>query len=191
MNEIIDTYNESNGSVYFAMGSSYYYFDVGQSFQNLNKEMLLNSCKFYLNKVGSPTGNAVARIFNLSGTSGTSGIPDGYTPLETSDSLDVSIISGAGLQEFTFNGDLLLHPNGYYAIDLNYENGGIDNYILFGLDNTSPTHDGNLFGAAGGSGWVPQSDNDAIFYVYGTELDWGGAEIDGKYPLPALVIWYN
>ena len=60
---------------------------VGQSFTG--NGLILNSAEFYLKKKGSPTGNAVVKIYAHSGTYGTSSVPTG-SALATSDNFDVS-----------------------------------------------------------------------------------------------------
>ena len=64
---IIDSYSETNQDDLWNIDSSWPF--LGQSFTATN-EIVLNSCKFYLKKVNSPTGNATAQIYAHTGPYG-------------------------------------------------------------------------------------------------------------------------
>jgi len=125
----------------------------------------LDSVKFYLSKIGSPTGNAVARLFAHSGTYGSSSVPTG-SPLATSDTFDVSgLTTSPALITFDFTGDdrITLSSDTYYVVTLYYTGGDWDNVVLLGRRETSCSHSGN-------SGYYDTSwhieSNDCIFYIY-------------------------
>lgn len=160
---LIDSYSESNyTATSFGVGNGTNT-KVGQSFTG-NGETL-DLCKFYLEKMGSPTGNAVAKVYAHAGTFGSGGLPTGAV-LATSDNFDVSTLSGIGknLETLTFTGanKITLTNGTKYFITLEYDNGDAGNYVLIGIDSSSPTHNGNA--AYDNGSWVASS-YDAIFYV--------------------------
>ena len=167
-NVILDSYSESNknGNSGFYLGSQN---SQGQSFHNTNS-IKLTKCKFYLNSFSSPTGNATATIYAHSGTFGVDGVPTGPV-LATSDPVDVSGISGSfELVEFTFSGanQIALSANTNYFLILNYSNGdAFGSGIGFGLDNSSPSADGNS-AILTGVNWAVQDTQDYCFYIYGS-----------------------
>lgn len=165
MANIIDSYPESN---YANNGSIYSSFPAdGQSFTVSVADHKLNSCKFYLEKIGSPTGNAVAKLYSHSGTYGSSSVPN--SSLATSGTFDVSTLSAVSYQliTFTFTGvnKVLLANATYYCIVVEYSGGDINNRVSVGLDDTSPSHSGNRFYYGAGT-WNVSASHDDIFYVY-------------------------
>jgi hypothetical protein len=162
---LFDTYNESNRT-----GETTIYNDVrefqGQAFLN-NNEIVLDSCKFYLQKVGSPTGSAYAKLYACSGTAGVDAKPTG-SALATSDAFDVSTLSTSlGLATFNFTGAerVTLSANTTYAIVYNYGGGDVSNQTKISYDGT-PTHAGNLVYSVVGATWNSHA-YDTIFYIYG------------------------
>jgi len=95
----IDSYSESHQDLAITLQAGGGNTKVGQSFTGDGNA--LNSCKFYLQKSGSPTGNAVATLYAHTGTFGTNGTPTGAA-LATSDNFDVSTLT-TNLQLITFN----------------------------------------------------------------------------------------
>jgi hypothetical protein len=130
---------------------------------------IITSAKFYLRKAGSPTGNAYAVLYAMTGTYGTSGKPTGAA-LATSNPFDVSTLTTSNvLIEFTFS-DADEQVADYYCIAFeNPESGTINanDYTRVGRDGTSPNATGNVAYFTNG-GWTAQSTSDACFYVYGT-----------------------
>ena len=168
---LIDSYSESNYDIPGGMCNG----DAikrGQSFTASGIKKL-TSYDFYLKKaLGSPTGNAVAKLYAHSGTYGTSSVPTG-SALATSDALDVSTLTGNfQLITFTFTGaQQYVLGAGYYCIAIEYSGGDVSNYIEVGLDGSSPTHSGNMIQWY--TEWTAVSTYDVIFYVYGIPI--GGA----------------
>ena len=70
---IADSYSETNYDDYFSESNESNTSECGQSFTGDGG--VLNNCKFYIKKTGSPTGNAYAKIYAHSGTFGISSIP--------------------------------------------------------------------------------------------------------------------
>jgi hypothetical protein len=157
---VVDSYSETNASnsTWLYSGSTT---KVGQSF-TVSSDVILTSAQFYLKKSGSPTGNAVAKLYAHSGTYGTSSKDTG-SALATSDNFDVSTLTTSNqLISFTFSGaNQYSMTAGYYCITLEYSGGDVSNKVVFNFDSTSPTHSGNFFTT------VPQDVNDCCFYVNG------------------------
>lgn len=166
---IQDFYSETNYSG-VAVFLGYSYGRCGQTFTP-ESTSILSSCEFYLKKTGSPTGNIVAKLYNHTGTWGSSGKPTG-SALATSNSIDVSTIGTSyGLLSFTFPVEYITLLDTKYCISLEYSDGSAGNYISVGLDHSSPTHQGNLYTTnIGSSTYSTYSTYDAPFYVYGTDL---------------------
>ena len=179
MSVLIDSYSEANGSAWVSIVDADMS-GVCQSFKP-TKNYTLTSCKFYLTPDGSPTGNAVAKLYAHTGTFGTTSEPTG-SALATSDNLDVSTIVSAGLKELTFSTGYILAENIPYVIAIEYLNGDASNFVMVGVDSTSPTHEGN-YGLASSGSYTGDEVFDTLFYVYGDELS---PTIDQKYSLPAF-----
>lgn len=127
---------------------------------------------FRLKKEGSPTGNAHAVLYVMSGTYGVDGLPTG-SALATSDDFDVSTLTDSVVwYDFTFTGEqqYQMQADTYYCIA--FENptaGTIDggNYVLFAYDDTV-IHGLKIFGDYHDSDWDSYLNDKAAFYVYGT-----------------------
>lgn len=162
---LLDSYSESNkdanGSVYSGgpQGTQ-----IGQSFtapQTINAY----SAKFYLQKVGAPTGTISALLAAHAGVFGTSSEPTGAVLIQGD--LDVSTITTGSynLYEFLFSGTYELQSGTNYVVVIEYTGGDGSNYVDVGVDVSSPTHGGNIWDAAGG----PDSGVDCIFFIYGQD----------------------
>jgi hypothetical protein len=141
--ELVDSYSEANSGGHFSLYSTQIT-RVAQSFTVTNASTL-GSAKFYIFKAGSPTGNAVVKLYAHSGVYGTSSEPTGAA-LATSDNLDVSTLTGSyQLKTFTFSGanQYALQAATKYVISIEFTGGDGSNYVGVGTDSTSPTHSGN------------------------------------------------
>ena len=174
MAKLIDSYPESNqsGTLSFGIPGG---LDLahGQALAVVNA-FVLDSAKFHLRKSGSPTGNAVARVYACTGTPGSDGRPTGAA-LAVSDDFDVSSLTTTlQLVTFAFSGAnrITLNASTNYCIAVEYSGGTSGNYLLAGYDSTSATHAGNrCYLSSGGVNWW-NSTNDIIFYLYGEGNDW-------------------
>ena len=169
MSTIIDSYSESNSNANVVIREGVQ-LSIGQSFTANNS--VLSSCKFYLQKTGSPTGNATATIYAHSGTYGTDSIPTG-SALATSENIDVSTFPISNqLIEFTFTGEnkITLTNETYYIVTVNYSGGDSSNCIYLGEDTSSPTSSGNYCQYTTELGWVGVGSFAACFYVYGDKI---------------------
>lgn len=139
------------------------YEKLGQSFKCIESGYL-SSIKVKLIKHLSPTGNMVAKIFTHSGVYGSTSVPG--TLLATSDILDVSTVSSAGVSEyiftFTTTNPLLLN-NSYYVFGLEYSGGDLNNYINV-IYKSGNFYNGNA--SQGTSSYVANNSIDLYFYTY-------------------------
>ena len=169
---LVDSYSETNSDTDGNIGVGVSYQMRGQSFPG--KVGTLSTCKFYIKRVSTATGNAVARLYSHSGTYGTSSIGD--TLLASSDNYDVSTIDTSyGLITFTFSGAAKYSLTGAnYWIGVYYNGGDGSKYISTGADRSSASHGGNA--ARNDGAWDAQSTTDYCFYVY-ADFVGGGAAI--------------
>jgi hypothetical protein len=160
---------DSYGTEYYSGDSEFigasYRTIVSQSFTG--KAGNLTGCKFYLSKVGNPTGNITAKLYSHSGTFGISSLPD--TLLATSDNVDITTLTG-DFQDIIFNftgaEQYLLEDDTYYCITIEYSGGNLSNFIRIQVDETTASHSGNLSRYDAFDGWVIYNTVDLIFYVY-------------------------
>jgi hypothetical protein len=165
---LIDSYAESNYSLLRPMYNGYIFSHTMQSFSNTNS-ITLTTAKGKFNKAGSPTGSMYVKIYDHTGTYGTSSLPTGSV-LATSDALDVSTLTSTEtLKTFNFSGanQITLTANTKYVIIFEYTGGNSSNCPYICTDNTSPTHEGNAGYSAAGTTYTVYTATDIIFYVYG------------------------
>lgn len=175
-NNVIDSYSEANrtgdSSQLFSSANPNF---IGQTF-SCSITSRPTKATLYLSKIGSPTGSAVAKLYALTGTSGTDGKPTGAV-LVASASVDVSTLSTSPtLTDFTFSTTFSLSAGVTYclALDCTGVTGSAGNGVLWGRDTTSPSHSGNEFlSGDGGSTFTTVTSVDLCFYVYGDYLVWG------------------
>lgn len=163
MATLIDSYTESNYNANELLYSSQS--KLGQSFTGNGTK--LDSCKFYIYKSGTPTGNAIATLYAHTGTFGTDGTPTGAVLATSTNSIDVSTLSTdtISLKTFTFDGTYTLVNGTKYFIAIEYTGGSGIAYVRVGYDSSSPTHSGNYSNYDGS--WHASSTKDFVFYVYG------------------------
>ena len=164
--EIIDSYSETNQDSGAELHNAEWYPYGGQTFTNIDASVL-GSAKFFLKKYGSPTGNITVEIYAHTGTYGTNGVPTG-SPLATSDAIDISTLTtDYQLIQFIFSGveQINLSASTYYVAVLHYV-GDASNYLIAGVDISSPSHSGNSVNSTDGSSWGSDNNTDCCFYVY-------------------------
>lgn len=163
---LIDSYSESNYSYDFAQLDDADNVYAAQSFTGDGTKV--SSAKFYLKKVGSPTGNITAFLYDHSGTFGTSSIPTG-SALSTSSSIDsTTLTTSMALYEFTFPSQYTTVNGTKYCIVVYRIGGDSGNTVVVGGDNTSPSHAGNASKYV--SSWTAYSGTDLCFYVYNSNV---------------------
>lgn len=157
----IESYSETN----FSNNQSIYstnFNAFGQTFTT-SQPYLLETAKFYLSKSGSPTGNATAKLYAVTGLVGSTAVPTGAA-LATSDTFDVSTLTTSPtLTTLTFSSKYFMTA-GNYALVFDYSGGDASNYVQFGVDLTSSTHSGNGIYYYVGA-WNADSAQDSIFYA--------------------------
>lgn len=165
---VVDSYSEANQDNYIEVRATHPSGDGdpsagGQSLTGNGEDIL--SCKFYVQKVGSP-GNCIARLYAHTGTFGSSSVPTG-SALDSSD-----VVAGGDFQtsyalhEFTgFAGYTLVDGTNYCIVFECYD-GTWDssNKVYIAMDISSPSHGGNCFYYSS-SAWSAYADYDVCFYV--------------------------
>lgn len=117
----------------------------GECFASGGTSPILGSVTFQVAKNGSPTGTAVAKLyaFDTGTTYGNNGKPTGVALATSTDSLDVSTLTGTR-QSVTFNFSPFTLTDTYYCISLEYSGGDASNYVFVGA-NGSANHSGNSY----------------------------------------------
>jgi len=170
---LIDSYSESNYSSKTNIDelhpatTDYKVSACGQSF-TLSGNYVLASCKFYL-KPANNSGSLTARLYAATGTVGSTAIPTGNA-LVSSNEVDLSSEPYSWvLFDFTFPTPYIMSDNTDYCIVVEATDGfGINDWIEFALDSSSPTHPGNsVFYGGSSETWTASALSDSCFYIYG------------------------
>jgi len=134
---------------------------------------VITKATFRLLKTGTPTGTIVARVYSMTGTYGSTGIPEDVPVdsqiLAESDPFDVSQVSNSFTwKDFIFSGDSqILLQDQHYCIVLVVKSGTFDstNFLRVSISGTD-VHSGNLCYYLS-SLWQVWSSRDTSFKVYG------------------------
>lgn len=174
---VVDSYPETNQNSTFTIAATGGNDIVGQTFKG--NGMLLTSAKFYLDKIGTPSGPAVAALYATTGTYGTSACVPTGSALATSNSIDVSTFTTSPtltLYEFIFPRGALLASGTPYAIvlDVSGSTSTGANRMTAG-QTTSGGHSGNRvnFDNSIVFAWAGSGTIDLDFYVFGKPLSGG------------------
>lgn len=133
-----------------------------QSFSNGVVAQYLTRVHARLKKVGSPTGNLVAKIYTHSGVFGTSSVP--LASQATSDNLDVAKLTTSYQElEIGFSTQFEMLASTNYVIAFEYSGGDASNYVHIEGDSTG-THAGNK--SQNAAGWTAQAAEDLWFQCY-------------------------
>jgi hypothetical protein len=162
----VDGYNEDN------TGSTITLYDgsiekVGQEVQpgGIGEPSgILTRAQFWMWKVGSPPGSAVATLYLSDGSSPAE--PTGSI-LATSQSVSASSVGAGSWIEFSFTDEYEVLSATDYFICVEYGDGigDIDNHLRCRADNVSPTHSGNMAIYSSGS-WTGFSGQDLCFHLF-------------------------
>lgn len=192
---VVDSYAETNADAYLALGNGTTT-GVGQSFTSVSFGTTATGCfstfKFYLKKNGSPTGNAVVKLYAHSGTLGTSSIPTGAALL-TSTNFDVSTLTTtAQLVEFTLTSAnwYLMASATNYVVTIEYSGGDASNYVQVGYDGSSPAHGGNA-STYNGTSWTADSAKDVCFYANRFRYSFANISTAAKTLLPTITTQFD
>lgn len=132
---------------------------------NLPVGKIISNIKFYGIKVNSPTGNVYAKIYNSTGTVGSTAKPTGAA-LATSDAVVASTFPGTiGLVDFTFTNRIYV-PAGDICIACYYNGGDGSNYVEIG-QSAAAAHAGNKYTTPDAVTWSADATKDIIFELYG------------------------
>jgi hypothetical protein len=168
--DLIDSYGYEEATIAITLASTTY-LQFGQAFTG--DGTAADTCRFYVIKVGSPTGNCRAKIYAETHETdfGTDSEGTG-TALATSDDYDVSTLSDSvfTLLQFTFTGETVLAAATKYVLVLEYAGGDDDNYVAVCADIDELLHDGNTCFYSSAYGWGSFSTMDTCFYLYGKAL---------------------
>jgi len=135
----------------------------GQSFAVGSNAMRLVKATASLKKVGSPTGNLVAKLYAHTGTFGSSGTPTG-SALATSVNLDVSkLTTSYASTQVAFTTNYLMSASTNYFIVFEYSGGNASNYVDI-EGNSAGAHAGNRASFAGS--WSASAASDLTFIVW-------------------------
>lgn len=128
---------------------------------------VLNMIQFSLEKVGSPTGTIIVRLYNVTGTIGTNAVPTGAA-IASSNTIDVSTLPSGGfsLIPFFFSGanKITLTTSQHVAIAVEYSGGSGSNYVNVGSQNGLSGVNG-LYTSAGFT-WNSTTSYEQIFSIY-------------------------
>lgn len=164
---LVDSYSESNKDGNFNIGSGTYS-ACAQSF-TCSQQAWLSSCKFYLSRFGSLSGDMTAVLYAHSSTYGSTGVPTGAA-LATSTGVDSNTVSGSpsfSFKTFYFEDGYSLDPGSNYCISLEWDNGDATHYLGSAIDSSSPTHSGNASAYRVDTSAWNWSSSDMVFSVYG------------------------
>lgn len=166
---LLDSYSETHADDHFGLRAGGFPY-AGQGFITPNNGIsyTLDSWKFYMQKLGSPTGNMVIQIYASTGSVGATK-PTGSV-LATSDNSDVStytVANSFSIITYNFSGAnrITLSPNTRY-VGIGFYNGGdASNLPRIGEDIALPYSENDSY-SADGSTWTADTFSFS-FYVYG------------------------
>ena len=161
---------------------------LSQSFTGDGGE--IDSVSAFIYKNGSPTGNIVAKLYEHSGTYGTSSVPTGAA-LATSGVIDVSTLTtdptGSPPEKFSFSTPYQTVAGTKYCLVLEYPDGTADDRVRW--MGAASSHDGNEASYTS-STWTANSTFDSGFYVFNesiiTEISYVYTDESSPYD-----IWFN
>jgi hypothetical protein len=135
---------------------------IGHTFTTGASPGTLSALRFYIRKVGSPTGNVVAHLYATSG-----GAPTG-SPLASSENVDITGIGTTyALEVFPIlqasQAGYALSATTTYAWVLEFTGGDASNRLEVGVDNSTPGHSGTGYLYSGS--WASQT-WDVCHYAY-------------------------
>lgn len=164
--EIVESYGKENDSSSNNVAVTGIPYDKGGQAINLASDQVIYGIGFPATKNGSPTGNGWCEIHGITGTVGSTAVPDGNI-IAKSDTFDVSTLTGTSkVMMFTFAEPIVLTA-GDYAFVFALDGGSSGNFVALRSDSTSPTHSGNMVRRSSGSTWGAVSGEDQTFYLYG------------------------
>ena len=169
MANLIDSYELGSTGAAAFLASNWGTTGVAQSFVVPSGGTTLYSAKFWLHKSGAPSGNLSFKIYNISGSPGSTAAPTGAA-IATSNTLTATTLTTSSvLTELLFTGvNVIYLPAGSYEVAIEYSGGDTSNYVLVSRVGSSAS--GNAaYQATAGSAYTSNSFDDSSFYVYGVD----------------------
>lgn len=167
-----DETNYSGSSLAFGISSLQ---EIGQGF--LGRGGKITKAGFYIAKNGSPAaGNVTCALYRMgNGVLGTTGVPDNppVVVATSTTSIPVTSLSSAGFTwvDFDFDGTFTMVSDVPYFIVLRCPTvGNASNAPSMAIDQSSPTHAGNVATRQQNGNWSPAGTMDAIFRIYGDDV---------------------
>ena len=168
--QLVDSYGSENVNAGQALYSGSVV-GAGQSFTP-SKDMIAGWAKFWLKKVGAPTGNVVAKLYRATGAVGVNAIPSG-SPLATSVPLSIATLTTSYLAYyFMFINPPILGINDPHVVTCEYSGGDASNCLYVGCDTSAPTHAGN-YSHLTGAVWTEDATIDMTFWLYEADSTMG------------------
>ena len=167
-----EDYNTADSGTDYPIGNAT---SIGQSqcFAVGANASFVTRAHFMLKKTGTPTGNAVAKLYAITGTFGSAGIPTGAA-LATSNSIDVATLTTAYQEiEFGFDTQYKCTAGTNYVITVETPVGSAGNYVQV-QGKAAGTHAGNTANLVG-STWTPAAGADLYFKVFSSPDVYGVA----------------
>lgn len=160
---VIDSFSDSNSNGTQGINSAIS--GYGQTFHGSNAT--INSAQFYLKNGTGETGSVSAKIYAMSGSYGSTGVPTG-SALASSTSISGALIpTTTSPITFSFPSPLTISSGTDYVLTLEITSSN-GTGILIDRDSSSPTHGGNISFFSGGSWGSPSGATNAIFTLYST-----------------------
>lgn len=165
----VDGYDVSNSNANFTLVGTGGFNQVGQTFMGNGSR--INTAYFWVTKIGAPTGPIYARLYNVTGTYGSTALPTG-SAIASSTSIDASTISTTStLYAFPFTTPYLLANGTPYAVTLDVTGDSFGGSDRLSLRNTlsSGTHAGNraTYDNLISFAWTTSASQDICFMVTG------------------------
>src|SRR3990167_6617864 len=176
---VIDSYQEGNDDdiaiLYQGSADGFY----GQSFRNNSgRDLRILSIELLMYRAGSPPGDCHVRIYEHTGTFGTSSKPTG-DPIAQAVPVDASTlplgVADKALIRFNFSGPnrIKLKNGKEYCLVVFSDSTESANAPRARIDISSPTHGGNGMRSSNGLSWTSRSGDDMVFYVHSEDMTSG------------------
>lgn len=162
---LLDSYGIENYSSTYTYSSTSIF--LGEPFKFISDDFNLSRISLYIKKFGNPICNISLRVFNIDVFKGSN-----YY-IDKSIDFNVSIMTTTlTLYNFTFNSGTVFNGNFSYYFIIHIESGIVDanNYLIFGIDNTSPTYYFLSVRTTSYTTFLVLSYT-TIFYIYGNEIE--------------------
>ncbi len=139
---------------------------LAQSFTSNTNAYQITRVDWSLLRIGNPTGNLVAKLYDLSGNWGSTGVPG--TLRATSNPIAASSVNNSvyTLTTFTFSTPWTTTANQHYIISIEADGTGDDNNYIQANQNTYNAFAGNDSYYIPTT-WTSEASNNICFYVYG------------------------